>query len=82
MVKDEERLLGNVQIWFPEKHYGFITVNGIRNEHNARQKQWHFHENSVKHPQSIAVGVVVTFTPKPCPAADKCDKATDVEVVG
>lgn len=76
------RLRGTVQFYVAEKQYGFITVAGMKDAQTGKKKQYHFHRNSVRHPDSIAAGVVVEFTPKVCPVADKCDKATDIEVVG
>lgn len=79
----KDRLRGRVQIWLMKKgRYGFI-VSDVMDENTGRLKQWHFHWSSVRTPRSIAVGVLVEFTPVPMPpGCDKCDKASDVEVVG
>lgn len=79
-----ERLLGFVYRWMADEKYGFIAVKGAK-EQDGRRKQWHFHLNSLMRGTSfkaIGVGVVVRFTPAPCPAEGKRDKATDIEVVG
>lgn len=79
-----ERLEGYVQIWVASGKYGFIAVKGVRDIDN-RPKQWHFHLNSLMNgvsAKSIAQGVLVRFTPAPCPAEGKRDKATEIEVVG
>lgn len=82
--KQPERLTGYVQIWIEKDKYGFIAVKGAKDPDGSR-KQWHFHLNSLKDGTSsnaIAAGVVVRFTPVPCPAVGKRDKATEIEVVG
>lgn len=74
-----ERLTGYVEKWMRTESYGFIRVSGMKG------KQFHFHKHSLKRgvsPAAIGKGVVVQFTPAPSPAPGKCDKATEVEVVG
>lgn len=72
----EERLVGYVEKWLRTESYGFIRV---------KRKKFHFHKNSLKRGVSKAAigrGVMVEFTPAPSLAPGKCDKATEVEVVG
>jgi len=78
------RLVGYVKYFSAKGRYGFITINGWK-ETDGRWKQWHFHVNGLAPGQSqtsIGIGVVVEFTPVPCPVAGKRDKAAEIEVVG
>lgn len=82
--KQAERLTGYVRVWIEKDKYGFIVVKGM-NDTDGRRKQWHFHASSLMRgvsSKAIGVGVVVRFTPTPCPAEGKRDKATEIEVVG
>lgn len=86
------RLRGYVRKWFADREYGFIGVKGMKDERTGREKQWHFHVNSVRFRRrnQIGMGMVVEFTPISfaIDVADshdqtsRRDKATDVEVVG
>lgn len=83
------RLRGYVRKWFAEREYGFIGVKGMKDERTGREKQWHFHVNSVRFRRrnQIGMGMVVEFTPisfgdDVADKRDMRDKATDVEVVG
>jgi hypothetical protein len=79
-----ERLEGYVDLWMEKENYGFIAIKGAK-EPDGRRKQWHFVRRSLMRGVSvkaIGVGVMVKFTPIPCPVAGKRDKATQIEVVG
>lgn len=83
-VPKKQRLKGYVRMYLPDRNYGFVVVRGVIDERTGKQKEWHLHQNSMRrgHEKAISAGVMVEFTPKPCPKEGKCDKATDVEVVG
>ena len=75
------RLRGYVQVFFPDRGYGFVAVGAPQ---TGSRRQYHFSMINVARRlwKSLAVGMVVEFTPVPCPVPDKRDKATEIEVVG
>lgn len=75
-----ERLQGNVVFWNPVKQFGFIKAT---KEGNALLVKYQFHRNALRHRGApIGSGVVVEFSPLAIKVEGKCDKATDIVVVG